>query len=81
LGITLREIGASTYGSIVPGFLMYGAVWGTRLAISSMIEPYRLVALIALGAATYLAATGLLDRKIWVDLKRVATALRSKPLN
>jgi hypothetical protein len=44
-------------------------------------ELYRLGALIALGAATYLAAAALLDRKIWVDVKRVTAALRSETLS
>ena len=77
LGIKLREVGASIYGSVVAGIVMYGAVWGSRLALSSVPELYRLGALIALGAATYLAMAALLDRKIWVDVKRVTAALRS----
>jgi hypothetical protein len=81
LGIKLREVGASIYGSIVAGIAMYGAVWGARLALSSVPELYRLVALIALGAATYLAMAALLDRKIWVDVKRVTAALRSETLS
>jgi O-antigen/teichoic acid export membrane protein len=77
LGIKLREVGASIYGSIAAGIVMYGAVWGARLALSSAPELYRLVALIAVGAATYLAAAALLDRQIWVDVKRMTAALRS----
>ena len=76
LGIRLREVGASIYGSIVAGIMMYGAVWGARLALSSAPELYRLVALIVVGAATYLAAAALLDRQIWVDVKRMTAALR-----
>jgi O-antigen/teichoic acid export membrane protein len=76
LGITLREVGAAVYGPIAAGVTMCGAVWGGRLALGAVPELYRLVALIAVGAATYLSVAALLDRRIWVDVKRLAAALK-----
>lgn len=77
LGISLREFGLSIYGSIVAGIVMCGAVWGTRLALSSVPELHRLVALIAVGAATYIVTAALLDRQIWIDVKRMTAALKN----
>jgi len=76
LGIRLREVGAALYGPIAAGVAMYGAVWGARLALGAEPEVSRLVALIAVGAATYLSVAALLDRRIWVDVKRLAAALK-----
>jgi len=76
LGIKLREVGAAVYGPIAAGIAMYGAVWGARLMLGAVPEVYRLVALIVVGAATYLSVAALLDRRIWVDLKRLASALK-----
>ena len=76
LGISLREIGAAVYGSIAAGVAMYGAVWGARLALNAVPELYRLIVLIAVGAVIYISVAARLDRRIWVDVKRLAAALK-----
>ena len=76
LGIRLREVGAAVYGPIAAGVAMYGAVWEARLALGTVPEVYRLLALITVGAATYLAVAALLDRRIWIDVRRLAAALK-----
>jgi O-antigen/teichoic acid export membrane protein len=76
LGIRLRDVGAAVYGPIAAGVAMYGAVWGARLALGAVPEVYQLLALIVVGATTYLSMAALLDRQIWVDVKRLAAALK-----
>jgi len=76
LGIRLTEIARSIHASVLAGALMYGAVSGARLLFGWMPDFYRLPALIAVGAATYLGAVSLLDRSIWADVRRVVRALR-----
>jgi teichuronic acid exporter len=76
LGIRLREVGTAVYGPIAAGVAMYGAVWGARLALDAVPEIYRFMALIAVGAVIYLSVAALLDRRIWVDVKRLAVALK-----
>ena len=78
LGIGPRDVAAAVYGSVVAGVVMYGAVWGARLALGSTPELHRFVALVAVGAATYVAVAALLDRQIWVDVKRASAALRGQ---
>ena len=76
LGIRLMEIAGSIHASVLAGALMYGAVWGARFLLGWMPDLHRLPALIAVGAAAYLGAVSLLDRRIWADARRVVRALR-----
>jgi len=76
LGIRLRDVGAAVFGSIAAGVTMYIAVSGARLVLNAMPEAYRFGALIAVGATTYLFVATRLDKKIWIDVKRLATALK-----
>ena len=78
LGIGPRDVAAAVYGSVVAGVVMYGAVWGARLALGSTPDLHRFVALVAVGATTYVAVAALLDRQIWVDVKRASAALRGQ---
>jgi teichuronic acid exporter len=76
LGITARAMGASVYGSAVAGGIMFTSVTAARLALDSATDVYRLGALVAVGAATYLVAATLLDRQIATNVRRLASAMR-----
>ena len=77
LGLTAAQIVSALRAPLVAGAAMYGSVLGARFLLATQDEFLRLPLLIAVGAAAYLAAVSLLDRGVWTDVKRVASALRA----
>lgn len=76
LGLDLRSIGVAMLAPLCAGALMYGAVSGARLGLESSGDLPRFVALIGVGALTYLVAVSLLERRIWGDVRRLVVALK-----
>jgi teichuronic acid exporter len=77
LGIEAAQLFRSMRGPLLAGLTMHGAVLLVRLPLAAQEEAVRLPVLIAVGAASYLAAAYVLDRSVWIDVKRVASALKS----
>jgi teichuronic acid exporter len=77
LGIEAAQLFRSMRGPLLAGLAMHGAVLLARLPLAAQEEVVRLPVLIAVGAASYLAAAYVLDRSVWIDVKRVASALKS----
>ena len=77
LGLTAAQIVSALRAPLVAGAAMYGVVLGARFLLATQDEFLRLPVLIAVGAAAYLAAVSLLDRGVWADVRRVASALRA----
>ena len=77
LGLTLTQVGSATRAPLLAGCLMYLAVWAVRLPLRDSGELTRLSVLILAGGATYVTGALALDRAIWTDMRRIATALRS----
>lgn len=76
LGLGLKSVGAAMAAPFAAGALMYGAVAAARLGLASSGDLPRFVALIAVGAVTYLAAVSLLERQILHDVRRLVVALK-----
>jgi O-antigen/teichoic acid export membrane protein len=77
LGITFGAVVASVYAPLTAGAAMFGAVAMTRSLTSSLDDLQRSAVLILVGAATYLALIAVLDRRVWVDFKRLMSALKA----
>jgi O-antigen/teichoic acid export membrane protein len=77
LGLSAMQIVSALRAPLLAGGAMYGAVVGVRFLLAGQDEFLRLPLLIAVGAAVYLAAVSLLDRSVWTDVRRVASALRA----
>ncbi|HEY1282834.1 MAG TPA: lipopolysaccharide biosynthesis protein [Steroidobacteraceae bacterium] len=78
LDISLRELAATCGGAVLSGLVMLGVVTLARAALPDVSVVARLVALVAIGAAAYLAMLWLLDRASLTDAKRLVTALREE---
>jgi O-antigen/teichoic acid export membrane protein len=76
LGLRLRQIARAGRAPMIAGLMMYAAVLGCRWLLGDLAPLFRLPILIAAGAAAYLAMISLLDRAVWVDFRRVVSALR-----
>jgi teichuronic acid exporter len=79
LDISLRDIGITMRAPLLAGMLMYGVVAGLRPLLAALPEAVVLPLLVIAGGAAYLGAVSLLDRGIWVDVKRLFAAVWSKP--
>jgi hypothetical protein len=78
LGIRALEVAASTWTSIVAGALMYGAIASTRFGLMGIPAIGRLLLLVLLGAATYLAVLSLIDRRMYPDVRAFLIALKER---
>ncbi len=76
LGMSLRNIGRSMLPSVLAALTMLGVVVLTRRFVLEMNLAAQLVLLIAAGSVTYLLLISALDRSIWRDLRRFASAMR-----
>ena len=76
LGLTLADLGAAVWAPVTAGGAMYATVTASRSVFAVVEDLFRLPILIAVGAATYLALVPMLDRRIWRDVRRMASALR-----
>ena len=74
--LTFADVGVAVWAPVAAGAAMYATVTATRSAFAAAEDLFRLPILIAVGAATYLALVSMLDRRIWRDIKRMASALR-----
>jgi teichuronic acid exporter len=77
LGLDAAQVFAALRAPLLAGAAMYGAVLGVRLLLAAQEALLRLPLLIVVGAGAYLAAVSVLDRSVWSDVKRVASALRT----
>ena len=78
LDISLRELAAACGGSVTSGLVMLGVVTLARLTLLDVSSLTRLIALIIIGAITYLVTLFLLDREGLLDARRLAVALREE---
>ena len=76
VGISLLQILGACRMSVVAGVAMLIAIAAARFGSESLPEVLRLPGLMVVGAIAYLATIALLDRGIWSDVRRVASALR-----
>ena len=76
LGLALADVGAAVWAPVAAGGAMYATVMGTRIIFAATEDLFRLPILIAVGAATYLTLVSMLDRRVWRDVRRLASSLR-----
>ncbi len=76
LAIAGSRFAAAAGAPVAAGVAMYAAVWSARPALESVSALARLPALIAVGAVVYLVVVTALDRRVWRDVRRFASALR-----
>jgi O-antigen/teichoic acid export membrane protein len=76
LGIRLSQLWAAVRVPFAAGLVMLAFVSVLRMALLDHGELVRLPLLIAVGAASYLGSVHLLDRSIWIDVRRLAAAVR-----
>jgi teichuronic acid exporter len=77
LGLRLGDVLGAVRAPLLAGAIMLGAVTFARLGLTDYDEAVRLPILIAAGALVYAGSVWFLDRGIWLDVRRVAAALRS----
>jgi O-antigen/teichoic acid export membrane protein len=75
--IRLSDLVACLRAPVVAGAVMYAAVSLGRLPCGTLIPAVRLALLIAVGAAAYVGAVLLLDRRIVPDVLRIVRAMRA----
>ena len=78
VGLSLREIGLASGGTVIAGTAMLGAVAGARGLLGDAPEWLRLGSLVAAGGITYLGVLALLDRPLLGEARNVLGALRAK---
>ena len=76
LRLTFADVGVAVWAPVAAGGAMYATVTATRSVFAAAEDVSRLPILIAVGAGTYLALISMLDRRIWRDVSRMASALR-----
>jgi teichuronic acid exporter len=76
LTLTLANLIAVIRTPFLAGLLMYLAVTLVRIPLREAEELARLPVLILVGALTYLGTVRLLDRTIWTDVRKLASAIR-----
>ena len=76
LGLQLREVYVAVRAPLIAGIAMYTAVLATRFMLADWEEASRLPVLIVVGGASYLLVVQLVDRTIWAEARRLATALK-----
>ncbi len=76
LGLRLGDVLGAVRAPLLAGALMLAAVMLARLGLTDYTEAVRLPVLIAAGAVVYAGSVWALDRGIWIDVRRVAAALR-----
>lgn len=76
LGIGVSQVWAAVRVPLAAGVVMLGCVAGLRAAFFDHSELVRLPLLVASGAVAYLGSVHLLDRSIWIDARRLVTAVR-----
>jgi teichuronic acid exporter len=75
-GFGLIELAAAFRAPLIAGAAMYGVVNGARALLDGVEEWSRLLILVAAGGGVYLAVVRVVDQALWVDVRRLATALR-----
>ena len=76
LGFRLADLVGSVRAPLLAGATMYGAVTVTRFVLYEAAEWARLLILILVGAVAYLFTVCAADRAVWLDVRRLAMALR-----
>jgi teichuronic acid exporter len=76
LGLRLGDVMSAVRAPVIAGAVMLIAVTLARLGLTDYSEALRLPILIAAGALVYTGSVWALDRGIWIDVRRVAAALR-----
>jgi teichuronic acid exporter len=76
VGIPARQVLGAFGMSLLAGVGMLVAVAVARYGLGDLPDATRLAVLIAVGGAAYLGLLSILDRAIWSDLRRLASALR-----
>lgn len=71
LGIRFASVVRSLRGPACAGVLMYAVVAAVRSLLLELAPWERLIPLVGAGAVTYLASITVLDRSIWLDLRKV----------
>ncbi len=75
-GFAVLELFTAFRAPLLAGVAMYGAVAGARLLLDDAEEWVRLPVLIAIGGVVYLAVVRLADQALWLDFRKLTTALR-----
>jgi O-antigen/teichoic acid export membrane protein len=75
LGITVREVFAAVWASLLAGAIMAASVTAARTAASGLGETMRLPLLVVLGAVIYLGVALTLDKRIRPEIRRLLAAL------
>jgi teichuronic acid exporter len=76
LGFGFADLAMAVRAPFIAGIAMYAAVTLARLPMKDIEELSRLPVLILLGAVVYLGTVRIVDRSIWSDVQRLASALR-----
>lgn len=76
LGVRPPDVARTLVTPGVAGLVMYATVLATRAVLSGWTGLDRLPVLILAGAAAYLTLASLLQREIWVDLRRIIATPR-----
>jgi teichuronic acid exporter len=76
LQLTLRDLATAIHGPLLGGAAMYATVSAMRLPLIDLDEGLRLPVLITAGAVSYLAVVRAIDPSIWLDVRRLAAAVR-----
>jgi teichuronic acid exporter len=77
LGFRFTDLASAVRAPLIAGAVMYVAVSGTRLLLGEVAEWARLPVLILVGAAAYLVTVRVADRTVWLDVRKLALALKS----
>jgi hypothetical protein len=76
VGVRPAQVARALLVPTASGLAMYAAVLGARAALAGWPVLHRLPMLVLAGAAVYLTLVSLLEREIWVDLRRLVAAPR-----
>lgn len=76
-GIPLAAFARRVYPSVLAGAAMFGCVSALRGALPPLPVALALAVLVPAGALVYLGLVSLLDRSIWLDVRRLARAARA----
>jgi O-antigen/teichoic acid export membrane protein len=77
LGLTFGSMLGVMRAPLIAGVAMYGAVVAARFGLSDLSEGIRLFVLSSIGGLVYLTFVQFVDRGIWIDARRVLSAVRS----
>jgi O-antigen/teichoic acid export membrane protein len=78
IGLSVGDVLVACRGPVVAGTIMLATIAVARLGLDTASQWLRLISLIALGAGAYTGIIALMDRAIYTDAQRIASALRKQ---